>query len=129
MTSRILPRDEWHRLNETPLSEHAISLMDAKGLQIVVVEDGSQIVACWAVLPVLHLEGAWIRPDRRKSPSIARRLMAAVGSVLKPIGANWVLTGAQDEPTRQLLQHFGAAKVPMDTYMISMKGPICRFLQ
>lgn len=116
MTPRVLDPSEWSRLRETgaPLGT-VVDQLDPAQTQIIVVEDGDQIVGCWAVLRVVHVEGAWVHPDHRKRSAVVRRLMQMMRRVARRWGASSVLTGADCDDIRSLLER-RAMKVPFDVY-------------
>lgn len=125
MTSRILPPAEWHRLAHTDLPK-ALPHLSADQMDVVVVEDGDRIVACWGVLRVTHLEGAWVDPAYRGKPSVARRLLLATMSVARRSAPRWVMTAAQTDDVRRLIEkHLRGVHVPGDMYVVPMEG-VCR---
>ena len=130
MTSRVLPKDEWDRLQATDFP--AITpYVDDRDLTIIVVEDGEAIVGCWGLLPLLHLEGLWIAPHRRGGSGVARTLVNATGAEVRRRTNRWVMTGADTDLVRRLLtRHFHAILVPGEQYAIPVygEGP-CRFLR
>ena len=54
MTTRLLPPEEWDKLDGelAQVRDH----LDPDRAAVVVVEDGDQVVGCWALLQVLHAE-------------------------------------------------------------------------
>lgn len=122
MTSRILPPEEWDRLSDTDIP-NILPHVGPTDMHIVVVEDEGRIVGCWALMPMLHLEGLWIAPEYRGRSSVARRLLKATWAEVKRLAPRWVMTGCCDDTVRRLLtRHMNAAKVPSDSYLIAMQG-------
>lgn len=118
MTTRELPAAEWGKLVGTELETAAPHLRPGID-QVMVVEDGEQIVATWAVIFSRHLHGLWIAPSHRGKASVARRLLAGM---YRLIGVEPVFTSALSEDVRGLLEHVGAEKLPGDHYVVSFGG-------
>lgn len=117
MTRRVLPRDEYHRLVGTELETVAATLPD--GCQVLVVEDGDAIVGCWALLSVLHVEGAWVAESHRASAS--RHLLHGMADLVADAGGAAVLTGSMSPRVTRLLKGLGATKLDFDTYVLNLK--------
>jgi hypothetical protein len=119
MTSRLLPRDEWHKLNGTE-AESVWPLWN-DGVAVVVVEHDGQIVGCHALQMVLHAECLWIHPDHRKKAAVARRLWNAVKFIARDLfGAHGYMTAAVSEEVKQLLAHLNATHVAADHYVVDL---------
>lgn len=117
MTSRILPPEEWPRLAGTELETSWPQL--PRDAQVVVVEDGSRIVACWAVFRIVHVEGAWIAPKyRKRSPRITIGLLRAMQRAARAWGADYVWTGACTDDVRDLIWKLGGKPIPFDCYAL-----------
>lgn len=117
LTRRVLPRDEYHRLAGTELESVAPTLPD--GCQVLVVEDGGDIVACWALLRVLHVEGAWVAASHRTVAS--RHLLRGMADLVADAGGAAVLTGSRSPRVTRLLRGLGATKLDFDTYVLSLE--------
>lgn len=120
MTTRLLPANEWAKLRGTELD--AVWPRLPETAQIVVVEDGDQIVGCWALLPVWHLEGVYIAPEHRKRGAVARRLWTGMQRLLRASGVSSVATAACSDEVRALLAHLGATQLPGDHYVLPIGG-------
>lgn len=120
MTTRSLQPSEWHRLS----TDYAAVLphVQPSDVEIVVVEDGDRIVASWAVMRIVHLEGLWIDPDYRGRVSVARRLYRATMAAVQRWTTGWAMTGADTDTVRAMLATVGAVHVPMDVYVMPIKG-------
>lgn len=127
MTTRILPPEEWSRLDGTEAGP-ALPYLDPLESRIIVVEDGARIVGCWAVLRLVHVEGLWIDPDYRKHPGVARRLFAATWRLVKAWAPRWVMTAAVTEDVKALLrEHVGAVSIPGEMFVVAVDGAdVCR---
>lgn len=124
MTSRLLPREEWHRLE--PGIRDALAHFDPELTRVVVVEHEGEIVGNWVVTTLVHLEGAWVHPEYRKRASVARRLLKATMAEASKGSPRWVMTGAETQDVADLLtKHLKAVHVPMDTYIVPMEN-VCR---
>lgn len=117
--TRILPRTEYDRLGSTALAECALQVRDREG-DVIVVEDGDQIVGCWALFPVLHVEGLWIADSHQKRASVARRLWLGMKRLVKVRGGVKVATAACSDDVRALLAHVQATKLDGDHYVLSL---------
>ena len=121
MTTRILPVEEWHKLDGTEAAEARASL-DPERCAIIVVEEGDQIVGCHILLWVLHAECLWIHPDHRGKSSAARRLWGAVQAAAASVGSPSLWTAACDARVRGLLAHVDARELPGHHFVIPVKG-------
>jgi hypothetical protein len=110
--ARILPSEEWARLDATPLAAVRRQI-DSHETDVVVVESDGAIVGCWMLTKFWHVEGVWIRPDHQKRASVAKRLLGAMTHLCRRRGAHTVMTGAADPVVRSLvLDHLGAVPLP-----------------
>lgn len=117
MTTRLLPREEWPRLQGTE-AEPLYPLLQPERSIVVVVEDGDRIVGCHVLLWVLHAECLWIHPDHRGKASVGRRLWATVQRTARACGVHALMTAACDDAVRKLLKHAGASPVCGDHFMV-----------
>ena len=125
--TRVLPRDEWHRLPSESDIPKALPYLRPEDVQVVVVERDGEIVATWAVLRVVQLEGVWIAPAYRKRASVARRLMRATLDLARTLTPYWAFTGSQSAEVSALLtQHLGATRLPMEPFVIPLRPLPCR---
>jgi len=120
MVTRILPVEEWHRLENTE-AETLWPHLDPLLATVVVVEDAEQILGCHVLMWVLHGECLWIHPQHRGRSSVARRLWAAVQREAMNQGARTLATSALSDEVRELLTHVGATQLPGDHYVLAMK--------
>lgn len=117
MTTRLLPREEWPRLNGTE-AETVWPWLNEAAKVVVVEDEQGQIVGCHLLQPILHGECLWIHPAYRKRSSVGRRLWGAVQSVVREqFGVGWFATGCASQEVNDLLAHVGAVKLP-DHYMV-----------
>lgn len=109
MTHRILLPDEWAKLAHTDLGRQ-LPLCDPAHTLVLVVEDGDEIVGCWAALTIVHVEGLWVDPTHRKRVSVQRHLWTGMQQLLR--GQRSVLTGAADMSVQQLIEAHGGQMCP-----------------
>jgi hypothetical protein len=87
MTTRLLPHEEWTRLDPEKMKLPAIGGAAVDGSVLVVEDDQGVIIGCWSVITCVHVEGAWIDPRYRGKVAVGRRLWNAMKSVVKQRGA------------------------------------------
>ena len=121
MMVRPLPVGEWDRLAHTDLGQSLAFVLPEK-TEILVVEEGDEIIGCWAVLAIPHAEGLWIHPRYRGKTSVARKLWTAMQATIARMGFTRVQTGACDPLIAALLERHGATKLAMDSYILPVKG-------
>ena len=119
--SRILPFAEYPRLNGTELGP-VWPLLRPDDAFVTVVEQGDQIVACWALMRVWHLEGAWIHPAHRKKTAVARRLWVGMRRLAARLGVRSAMTAAVSDDVRAILKTAGATKLPGDHFLLPLEG-------
>ena len=117
LTTRVLPPDEWQRLPEADLPA-LLAYVAPEDVQVMVVEDRGQIVGCWAVLRMTHVEGLWIAPEYRGHVGVARRLLTATVRAARAWAHGWVMTGATTPQITTMLMKMGAVRIPMETYVM-----------
>lgn len=111
MTTRVLPPDEWDRLAETDLGQ-TLDRLPAEAVTVFVVEDGPEIVGCWALITFAHVEGLWIAPSHRKRGRVLLHLWNRLRAIASAKGIGAVFTGAATEDVRRLLEGRQAAQMP-----------------
>lgn len=117
MTTRILPASEWSRLAGTEL-EQAVPHLKPEDTTVLVVEDGDQIVGCWALIRYVHAECVWVHPDHRGRCSVARRLLAFMRRTARGLGASAVITGSLNPEVSELLRKLRATALPGQSYVL-----------
>lgn len=118
MTTRTLPRAEWHRLEETETAEVLCRVPEAADPEVVVLEDGDRIVSSWAVMTFQAAHGAWIDPDYRGRADVREQMLEAMGAVVRRRGASSVTTGAMDRRMARFLRRLGASEVPGQVFTL-----------
>lgn len=131
MTTRILPVAEWDRLRAS-LDLDTWRQVDPTTIQIVVVEDHGEVIAHWATMACRHVEGFWVHPDHRRRGGALRRLFVGMREILNSLNATTVLTQAETDELKGLLDKAGATRMrgqsyflPVDSGPWSVRGPSC----
>jgi len=103
---------------------HLATLTDDPGpaIQPIVVERNGEIVACWAMLQVIHVDGLWQRGDVQGQPSVGRTLLAAMTRELLTVGASEVFTLAVDPTVEDMLLKVGGKQVPGRPWVFPVLG-------
>ena len=117
MTSRVLPFDEWGRLDGTDLEELAATTTPEHARMLVVERDGEIVGHCALVL-IMHAAGAWVAPAHRKRGVVAGRLLALLKSVGTPHASGVVVSRAPDETKRLLVKHCRATVFPAEEHTL-----------
>lgn len=110
MDARILPRDEWWRLDGLELGTIAPNMPG--GTAVLVVEDDGQIVGHLALVPLWHAEAIWIAPGRRRRAGVFRRLLRALGAAARGLNAPRVIPGSMGPEMDRILERLGAEPLP-----------------
>ena len=118
MNTRLLPREEWPRLSGTEL-ETVYPVLPA-GAQIVVVEDGDQIVGTWAVYPQITVHGCWVAPSHRGKAVVFRHLLRGMQNTALAMGATAVQTGSMSEDVTGMLGKLGAVELPGRHFVLGL---------
>jgi hypothetical protein len=119
MTDRVLPPEEWGKLPPCDLAT-VRDRLDPRVTMIAVVEDeAGRILACWAAMTMVHVEGVWIDPAYRKS-SVALRLWRRMQRIVHEWGATSVLTGANTPEITALLTRKRATPLPYQEYVLCL---------
>lgn len=117
-TARLLPPDEWEKLNEVPPFD-AAGLPDKEHWLIVVVEEGDRIVASCALFDTVHWDGFYIHPDYRQHPVVFRSLLSLSLSTLQDHGVTGThITVPDDRPDlKEMVERFGFVQAPGTLYL------------
>ena len=114
--TRVLPREEWHRLGEERAAFY--SSVNPEDIRVVVVEERGQIVATMAVLRIPHLECFWMAPDKAGNAGITRSLLRAAFGEVSGYAPNWCLANSDCPETNATLERLGGEWLPVHTYMM-----------
>lgn len=116
MTTRILPHDEWHRLEGCGMDTLWARLPDTT--RVVVVEQDGAIIACVTGMLVLHAEGLWIAPAHRRSAGLWRRLMRAFWGVADEFGTQGAWASEVTEEMQDILTRLNGTPVPGSHFIL-----------
>lgn len=114
LVSRLLPPAEWGRLSGRELAT-VLPHVPERDVQIVVIEDGDQIVAYQAVLRLPFLGGLWVDPAYRHRPGIWRPLVSATWQAVHRWTDRWAFTFTPQAMTPFVVEHF--ATVPIEGHV------------
>ncbi len=120
MTTRILPPEEWSKLAGTE-ADAVIPHLATLHAQAMVVEQDGAVVGSWLLIPMWHAECLWIAPAHRGKSSVGRRLLRGLRAAATTLGIDRVWTGSMDVGTTRLLAHYGAAQMPGEHFVMTMR--------
>ena len=116
--ARILPREEWGRLDEETAA--FFDTMHPDDVAVVVVEDGGEIVARLAVLRVPHFESFWMAPEKAGNAGVTRALLAAAADQAREWAKSWIYANADNDATCKTVERLGGQFMPMHTYLLPL---------
>lgn len=125
MTSRLLPPDQWPRLDEAG-AETVWRLLDPRHAEILVIEDEGQIVGTLTLMTVLHTECLWIKPSHRKGYGVMKRLLDGMWSAAHVKGVTALWSGSMSDTMTNILHRLGASEVPGRSFVFPVKEDSCR---
>lgn len=115
MMSRVLPVTEWARLDATSLAPFWRAQLDPRFCEVLVVEDGGEIVAQLVLVQMVHAECC----ENRGGTGAMRLLWTAMQDRVRATGASAVWAAAVDAPMSDLLENH-AERLPGDHYLLRM---------
>lgn len=118
MTTRVLPKEEWHRLHGTEAETVWPHLLPDSTEVIVIEDDAQQIVACWVAMRVTHAECLWIAPSHRGRFDVMRRLLSAMRSRVRAWGGTTFVTAALDDRVRGLIERVGGTRLNAEFFVM-----------
>ena len=115
-TVRILPQDEWGKLEGLPIATYGVP----QGALVLVAESPEgDVVGTWMLSLVPFLEGLWVKEEHRGT-SIASRMLVGMKDAVRTIGLDTVFTLTQDDEVTNLAQHAGFQLVPGQVSMLKV---------
>lgn len=119
MKARILPPEEWSRINSPSLPE-LLPYCEPRNIAVCVVENEDEILASVCALQVTHFEGLWIKPEHRGNAGVFRSLIREAYAVPRARHEQWVLGGAADGDERMdtLCGRLGGQRLPLKFYVM-----------
>lgn len=85
----------------------------------MVVEKDNEIIAHWALTPIYHAEGVWIKPEFRGNPTVVKNLLRGMKVMAENVGAPFVITNTSDDKVKELLRKIEAEKLIGDYFAIT----------
>lgn len=119
MRTRILPPDEWFKLNTNGVPPLGTTLRP-EDVQVVVVEDGERIVASLGVFRVTHFESLWIDPEYSGNPGLCRRLIRSSVAAARKWTDKWVWGASDTDKMDSIMGRCGGKSVPVSTFIIPL---------
>lgn len=117
MIARVLEPEEWPLVEELEISQ-LLPLVRPEDVKVVVVEVGGEVVASMTVMRMTHIEGTWVDPNYRNG-GIVRSLLRCAAKAAEEWCAGWVVTSANNDQVRRILERMNAQKVEVDSYALS----------
>lgn len=120
MRARILPMDEWHRL-EPGSRPDFLQYAEPENVAVCVVEDSAgKIVGVLCAVQVTHLEGTWVAPEHRKKGSVLRSLLRQAYAVPQLRGERWAFGSVQNANDEVLgyLERMGGRQMPVAIFAL-----------
>ncbi len=115
--ARVLPEDEWYRLEKLPINTEATP--DPDRCVIVVAENEvGDIVGTWGLVLAPFLEGLWVDPEYRKKTYAAAKMWQCMQKTLMEFQLPQALTLTQSDDVLSLARHAGF--VPLDGTLCSL---------
>lgn len=119
VTRRILPREEYGRLDQTDLASQLWWM--GPDVRVLVTEHDGAIVGCVALCALWHVEGLWIDPAHRGRAGVLRQLLRSLGEEGAAIGTAVVYPGAASDEMADIVTGLGAVPIPMTFYALSVQ--------
>jgi N-acetylglutamate synthase-like GNAT family acetyltransferase len=111
--TRILPPEEWSKLEGTLLGTAREALNPETDIVLVVERDGA-IIACTSFLPRWHMEGVWVSPSHRKKASVWRPLLRGMHRLSVALGAKELIMVTVDPTVSAMCCRLGRSSVHLD---------------
>lgn len=119
MRTRVLPREEWDRLDAE--TRTALDTMRPEDVRVVVVEREGRIVARMAVLRIPHWECFWMAPEAVGNAGITRALLTAAREQVEEWSPHWFYANADNDAMQATLSRLGGEWMPFHTYMLPVR--------
>jgi hypothetical protein len=125
MITRILPQEEWSRLEGTEAGE-AWPHFNPENTRVIVVEEADEIVGVWVMLRTIHAECLWIAPEHRGSFGVPKRLLREMQKIVSAAGSNYVITGSVSDDVTDLITRLGGVPMPCASFVLPINGLVSR---
>lgn len=120
MKTRILPPDEWSKLDGTEAGP-AWRYLNPENTQVIVVEDADRIVGTWLMVRIVHAECIWIAPDYRGVFGVAKRLLKGMREIATAWGVDRVVTGSLTPHVTDLISRLGGTPMPCESFVLPVR--------
>lgn len=117
MKARVLPREEWGKLEVSGIPQIGLTLRP-EDVQVLVVEDGGRVVATMGVFRVTHFESLWIDPEYRGNAGLGRRLIKAGIEAARKWATDWAWGASGTDHMDSIMSRMGGQKVPVSTFVV-----------
>ena len=121
MMARILSPEEWSKIEDLELSQLLRSCAP-ENAAVIVVEDDGEIIGAMGVLQITHLEGVWVKPERRKGV-VLRPLLRMAMALARARGESFMFGGAANGDDRMdgLIRRLDGHPMPLRFYAMPVK--------
>lgn len=120
METFILDPLDYEKLYPTP-QLGPVRAQLPQGTNVIVAEEGEEIIGTWALVPLVHLEGFWISPEHQKKAGVGRALLRKMAQTAQEMGAKVVITGAESEEIEKLISKVGGVELPVKMFAINVE--------
>jgi len=118
MIIRVLPFEEWDKLEGYPIATNGLPNPDTS-LILVAETPAGEIVGTWEAITPVILEGLWIDENYRNT-LVAGRLLATMKSVLKSMNIDKAFTLVQTSDVKALAEKAGFEMIPGDFCVLDL---------
>jgi N-acetylglutamate synthase-like GNAT family acetyltransferase len=114
MTVEVLPKERWSELSCVPQS--GTGALPEKSSVAVVARDGAgEICGTLVLVCPWHLEGAWVRPDKRGSPVLGALVRKAEAIAVRAGLTRLFAYGASPE-MEDYIERLGYERMPLSVW-------------
>lgn len=125
MKARVLPPEEWSRMEGEKLPP-LFPYVSPQNVDIVAVEDDAgKVIACMTVLRATHFEGAWIHPEHRNA-AVTKAVLGLASAIAMSRGEPWVFAGSNTEQMTGILGRLGAIPLDLSLFALAVGEDECR---
>ena len=121
MSARVLPPEEWHRLEGTeagPLWRE----FNPENTRVLVVEEDGKIVGTWIMLRTVHAECIWIAPSHRGRFGVSKGLLRGMRGVAKEWDVDRVVTGSVSPHVTDLIKRLGGFPIQCESFVLPVEA-------
>lgn len=116
--TRILPREEWHRLDQT--ARDLGESLNPEDVKVVVVERDGKILARVSVMRIPQLECLWVSPEAYGNAGVSRALIRAALAEAGEWAKSWVVVNADNDAMCQTIERIGGHYLKVHKYMLAL---------